>query len=86
MHVTEVSSREFNRDSSRVKRQADQGPVFITDRGVRAHVIMSVRHYESLKASRAKTLLQAIAQTGPQADVEFDPPRVSIEARDVDLD
>lgn len=86
MQITEVSSREFNRESSRVKRQADEGPVFITDHGVRAHVIMSVRHYEALKARRSKTLLQAVAQAEGAADVEFDVPRADIALRPVDLD
>ena len=85
MEVTEVSSREFNRDSSRLKNQADNGPVFITSRGVRSHVLLSLRDYEALKGSRAKSLLQAVAQLGPADDIAFDPPRVSIESRGVDL-
>ena len=30
MPVTEVSSREFTREASRLKREADKGPVIIT--------------------------------------------------------
>lgn len=85
MEVTEVSSREFNRDSSRLKKQADKGPVVITDRGVRSHVLLSYRDYEALKGSRAKSLLQAVAQRGSADDIAFDPPRVSIDSRGVDL-
>ena len=33
MSVTTVSSREFNQDASGAKRAAQNGPVFITDRG-----------------------------------------------------
>ena len=33
MAVTKLSSREFNQDTSRAKRAAERGPVFITDRG-----------------------------------------------------
>ena len=33
-----ISSREFNQDVSKAKRAAEQGPVFITDRGTPAHV------------------------------------------------
>ena len=85
VEVTEVSSREFNRDSSRLKNQADNGPVFITSRGVRSHVLLSYRDYEALKGSRAKSLLQAVAQRGPADDITFDPPRAEINSRGVDL-
>jgi len=85
MEITEVTSRDFNRDASRLKRQAEKGPVVITDRGVRAHVLLSYRDYEALKGSRAKSLLQAVAQRGPADDIAFDPPRASIESRGVDL-
>ena len=85
MNVTEVSSREFNRDASRLKKQADKGPVVITDRGVRSHVLLTYRDYEALKGSRAKSLVQAVAQRGPADDIAFDPPRGSIDSRGVDL-
>ena len=32
MSITKLSSREFNQDTSRAKRAAKKGPVFITDR------------------------------------------------------
>ena len=85
MEATEVSSREFNRDASRLKNEADNGPVFITSRGVRSHVLLSYRDYETLKGSRAKSLLQAVAQVGQADEISFDPPRVGIRSRGVDL-
>lgn len=33
MTATTMTSREFNQDTSRAKRAAESGPVFITDRG-----------------------------------------------------
>ncbi len=33
MAITKLSSREFNQDTSKAKRAAKKGPVFITDRG-----------------------------------------------------
>ena len=42
MLITTLSSREFNQDSSRAKRAAQQGPVFITDRGHPAHVLLTI--------------------------------------------
>jgi prevent-host-death family protein len=85
VEVVEVSSREFYRDFSRLKNQAENGPVFITSRGVRSHVLLSIRDYEALKGSRAKSLLQAVAKVGPIDDIALDPPRVSVDSRGVDL-
>lgn len=41
--ITTLSSREFNQDTSRAKQAARKVPVFITDRGRPAHVLMSTR-------------------------------------------
>jgi hypothetical protein len=35
MTITTLSSREFNQDTGRAKKLAGNGPVFITDRGIR---------------------------------------------------
>jgi prevent-host-death family protein len=45
MTVTTLSSREFNQDTSRAKKAALEGPVFITDRGKPAHVLLSIEDY-----------------------------------------
>src|SRR5947207_14371726 len=39
MAITKLSSREFNQDTSRAKRAAKRGPVFITARGRPSHVL-----------------------------------------------
>jgi len=85
VQAIELSSREFNRAARRLKYQADSGPVFIISRGVRSHVLLSYRDYETLKGSRAKSLLQAVAQVGQADEISFDPPRVGIRSRGVDL-
>ena len=36
--ITTLSSREFNQNASEAKKAANNGPVFITDRGRPAHV------------------------------------------------
>lgn len=71
--ITTLSSRDFNRDSSGAKKAADKGPVFITDRGKPAHVLLSIAQYQALAGQR-KSLLQALAQSDAD-DIEFDPPR-----------
>ena len=45
---TIFSSREFNQDTGRAKKAAADGPVFITDRGRPAHVLLSIEDYQKL--------------------------------------
>ncbi len=73
MVVTTLSSREFNQDTSRAKKAARQGPVFITDRGRPAHVLLSIEEYQKL-AGRSKTLSEALHTPGA-AEIEFNPPK-----------
>ena len=53
MRITTLSSREFNQDSSKAKRATKAGPVFITDRGRPAHVLLSIEQYQKLTGSAA---------------------------------
>ena len=75
MPITTLSSREFNQDASGAKKAAKRGPVFITDRGRPAHVLLSIEDYQKLAGS-GMTLLEAVAQTGAPA-FDFDPRRLS---------
>ena len=43
-----ISSRQFNQDTARAKRAAEGGPVYITDRGRPAHVLLTFEDYERL--------------------------------------
>lgn len=43
-----MTSREFNQNTSSAKKAAKHGPVFITDRGRPAHVLLTYEEYESL--------------------------------------
>jgi len=83
MTITTLSSREFNQDTGRAKKAAAQGPVFITDRGKPAHVLLSIGEYQRLAGTRRK-IADALAMPGI-ADIEFDPPRVTIESRPADF-
>jgi prevent-host-death family protein len=83
MRITTLSSREFNQDSSRAKKAAKEGPVFITDRGKPAHVLLSIEEYQRLTGGHRK-IADALAMPGAE-DIEFDPPRVSINSRPVDF-
>ncbi len=73
MSVTTVTSREFNQDVTRAKRAARQGPVFITDRGKPAHVLLSIEDYRQLTAER-RSIVEALSMPG-LADIELEVPR-----------
>ncbi len=83
MAITTFSSREFNQDASRAKKAAQDGPVFITDRGKPAHVLLSIDDYRRLAGGQRK-IADALAMPGGE-DVEFEAPRVNIDSRPVDL-
>ena len=72
--MTTLTSRELNQDIGRAKREAELGPVFITDRGKPAHVLLSIEEYRRLTGKR-RTLGEALAMPGV-ADIDFDPPRL----------
>lgn len=84
MQITTVTSRELNQDTSRAKRAALSGPVFITDRGRPAHVLLSIEAYQKL-VGETRNLADALAMPG-LADIEFDPPRTEIESRLPEVD
>ena len=83
MTITTLSSREFNQDASRAKRAAAKGPVFVTDRGRPAHVLLSIADYQRLVGGNRK-IADALAMPGAE-DIEFDPPRVTINSRSAGL-
>lgn len=83
MTITTLSSREFNQDTSRAKKAATEGPVFITDRGKPAHVLLSIEEYQRIMGKR-RSIADALAMPG-LSDIEFDPPRVSIGLRPADF-
>jgi prevent-host-death family protein len=74
MTVTTVTSREFNQDASGAKKAARRGPVFITDRGRPAHVLLTIEDYRRL-AGGNMSLAEALAQSG-DSEFDFKPPRV----------
>ena len=74
MAITTISSREFNQDTSRAKKAAQGGPVFITDRGRPAHVLLTIEEYQRITGA-PMTLVEALAQPDVP-DFEFDPPKI----------
>lgn len=74
MAITKMSSRQFNQDTSKAKRAAKRGPVFITDRGRPSHVLLSAEEYERITAG-GKSIGELLAM--PEAEeIEFEPARL----------
>lgn len=74
MSVTTISSREFNQDAGRAKKATQRGPVFITDRGRPAHVLLSIEDYRKL-AGKQPSIVKLLAMKGGGA-IAFEPPRL----------
>lgn len=80
--MTAISAREFNRDVSAAKRAALVQPVVITDRGEPSHVLLSIDDYRRLSDSGAGWVASLQMMDD---DIDFDPPRVEVGPRSVDL-
>lgn len=66
-----ITSREFNQHASAAKKQAAEGPVFITDRGEPAFVLMNISDYRQLAGGpREISLLQLMDSLPSSSEVE----------------
>jgi len=82
--ITTLSSRELNQDIGRAKRAAKDGPVFITDRGKPAHVLLSIEEYRRLTGGQ-RSLLEALSMPS-MGDIDFDPPKIELKLQIPDFD
>lgn len=83
MTITTLSSREFNQDASRAKKAAKDGPVFITDRGRLAHVLLTVEEYQRLSGA-SSSIIDMLAMSDA-ADIDFVAPRAQGIAKPADF-
>lgn len=75
MAITTLSSREFNQDASGAKKAAKSGPVFITDRGRPAHVLLTIEEYQRITGGQQK-IADLLALSGIEdVDLEIPQPR-----------
>lgn len=75
MNITTLTSRELNQDVGRAKKAAQHGPVFITDRGRPALVLLSIEEYQRLTGKLAG-IADMLAMPGAEAvELELRPPR-----------
>ena len=73
MATTTFSAREFNQQVGTAKRRAKDGPVFITDRRARTHVLLSVEEYQKITDGPRRSLAEALS-CPEAAEIELDLP------------
>lgn len=66
MSITTLTSREFNRDTSRAKKATEVGPVVITVRGKPAHVLLKMEDYQRLVGDR-RNIAELLALPGSES-------------------
>lgn len=69
MSIKAISAREFNQDVSKAKRAALSGPVFITDRGRPAHVLLTIERYQDI--TRKGSIIDLLAMP-EDVDIDFE--------------
>jgi prevent-host-death family protein len=84
MTITTLSSREFNQDTARAKKAAAAGPVFITDRGKPAHVLLSIEEYQRLTGGQG-SIIDMLGLPPGIEDVDLEIPPLRDLARPADL-
>jgi prevent-host-death family protein len=52
MGTITFTSQEFNQRASEAKKAAGEGPVFITDRGQPAYVLLNIKDYRAFTSPR----------------------------------
>jgi len=83
MIITTLSSREFNQHAGDAKKAANNGPVFITDRGRPAHVLLSIEEYQRITGSHQK-IADLLAMPGIE-DIALEIPPMRDVAQSADL-
>lgn len=83
MPITTLSSREFNQDTGKAKKAARKGPVFITDRGRPAHVLLTIEDYRRI-AGAGSRITDLLAMPGIE-DINLDVPVFSDRGRAANL-
>lgn len=76
MAMATMTAREFNRDVSAAKREANSGPVVITDRGEPAYVLLSIDEYRRM-GGRGASLVDRLSMDD-DIDIEFEPARIEL--------
>jgi PHD/YefM family antitoxin component YafN of YafNO toxin-antitoxin module len=75
--MSTMSSQEFNRNPTSAKRKADEGPVYVTEHGRPAYVVINIDEYRRLKGEPETDLVTAL-QMDEYHDVELPPVKIDI--------
>lgn len=84
MPTHHMTSREFNHDIAKAKRDALDGPVIITDRGKPAHVLISYDDFQQLQPKQT-TLIEALHMEC-LSEISFDPPKLFVGLKPASFD
>lgn len=66
--MSTMTSREFNQDVGRAKRDAKLEPVFVTDRGRPTHVLLSFEAFRQF-TGRTESIIDLLAMPEPEAEL-----------------
>lgn len=83
MPLQTFGSREFNQDTGKADQAASDEPVFITNRGRLAHVLLSSGDSQG-PVGAGSGVVDALTMPGAE-DIEFAPPRAQGFSRPTDL-
>jgi prevent-host-death family protein len=71
MTITTLSSRDFQQNANQAQKAARSGPVFITNRGKPAQVLLSIEEYQKITGQR-RSIVAALSMPGlSDIDAEF---------------
>jgi len=73
------SSQEFSRNPTSVKHKADEGPVFITEHGRAAYVVVNIEDYRRLQGAPRPDLVTYLQSEDPD-DYDLPPVQLAIDA------
>jgi len=74
MEINTVSSRKFNQDISKIKQSANNGPIFVTNRGHATHVLMTIEEYYKI-TGKNENIVDLLAMPN-DIEIDFDPPKL----------
>jgi prevent-host-death family protein len=84
MTITTLSSREFNQDTGHAKKAASEGPVFITERGRPAYVLLCIDEYQRI-AGHQDSIIDRLGLPPGIEDVAIDFPHLRELSRPADF-
>jgi prevent-host-death family protein len=70
MTITKLSSREFQQNANLAQKASNSGPVFITNRGKPAQVLLSIKDYQQMIGMK-RNLVEALSMPG-LGELDFD--------------